>query len=107
GALKQFMTTKQSAIESIKAGMSKKLSTRGKITLENGICNYTATSEQTVLKIEGEKIIILEENSFNPEQSEVCKAAGYEADEVSSLFYENKPSLAVDLADLDASAASI
>ncbi len=85
--------------------MSKKLSTFTKIPTEIGFCEMRESAVQTVLKIEGDKIIVHSKENYAPAATPAC--AGFEASEVSVLFYEDKPSLASDLADLDASTADI
>lgn len=104
-ALKTLLTQRQMTLEKVNQGMSKKLATLTKIPTEIGFCELRETAIQTVLKIEGDKIIVHSKESYVPAATPAC--AGFETSEVSVLFYEDKPSLASDLADLDASAADI
>lgn len=104
-SLKTLLTQRKATLEKINQGMSKKLLTLTKIPTEIGFCELNETAIQTVLKIEGDKIIVHSKESYVPAATPAC--AGFESSEVSVLFYEDKPSLAADLADLDASAADI
>lgn len=104
-ALKTLLTQRQATLERVNQGMSKKLTTLQKIPTEIGYCELRETAVQTVLKIEGDKIIVHSKENYVPAATPAC--AGFEASEVSVLFYEDKPTLAADLADLDASAADI
>ncbi len=102
---KSLLTQRQALLERVNPGMSKKLITVSKIPTELGPCEVSETSVQTVLKIEGQKIIVHSKESYVPAQTPAC--AGFESQEVAVLFYDAKPSLAEDLADLDASASQI
>ncbi len=104
-ALKTLLTQRQATLEKVNQGMSKKLITLTKIPTEIGFCELRETAVQTVLKIEGDKIIVHSKENYVPAATPAC--AGFESSEVSVLFYEDKPSLAADLSDLDASAADI
>lgn len=104
---KNLLTKNQEVLEEVHQGMTKKLMTSSKVETEFGQCAFTETAVQTVLKIEASKIIIYSKELFTPAQSEACLEAGYEAYEEIALFYEDKPSLAAELADLDAAAADI
>lgn len=103
--LKNLMTQKQSTLERINQGMTKKLVTTTKIPTELGPCEMIETAIQTVLKLEGEKIIVHSKEKYTPAGTPAC--AGFESQEVSVLFYEDKPSLALDLQDLEASRSDI
>lgn len=102
---KTLLLQRQATLEKVNQGMSKKLITLTKIPTEIGFCELRETAVQTVLKIEGDKIIVHSKENYFPAATPSC--AGFEASEVSVLFYEDKPALASDLADLDASAADI
>lgn len=102
---KKILTERQTNLERINQGMSKKLVSLTKIPTELGFCEFTETAIQTILKIEAGKIIVHSKESYIPGQTPSC--AGFESQEVSVLFYEDKPTLAADLADLDASAETI
>lgn len=106
--LKQYMTTKKDTLESFRVGMTKQQITTASVELENAAkCDYRITSTQSILKVEGDKLIILAKEQFAPAATPACQAAGYRAFEESVLYYEAKPSLAQDLADLDESASAI
>ena len=102
---KNLLSQRQALLERVNQGMSKKLITVSKIPTELGPCEITETSVQTVLKIEGAKIIVHSKENYTPAATAAC--AGFESQEVAVLFYDEKPSLALDLADLDASASQI
>lgn len=102
---KTLLTQRQAVLERINAGMSKKITTITRYPTELGPCDMTETAVQTVLKIEGTKIIVHSKENYVPSATPAC--AGFEAQEVSVLFYEDKPTLALDLADLDETAAQI
>ena len=104
-ALKSLMTQKQATLEKIHQGMSKKLTSTSQVPTEKGPCELTETSIQTILKIEGDKIIIHSKEKYSPASTPAC--VGIEAQEVAVLFYEDKPTLKSDLEDLDASASQV
>lgn len=105
GTLKNLLIQKQATLEQVYPGMSKKISTITKIPTELGICEYKETAIQTILKIEGNKIIVHSKESSSPSPTPAC--AGFVSAEINVIFFEEKPSLSTDLADLDASASSI
>lgn len=102
---KTLLTQRKVTLEKINQGMSKKLTTITKIPTELGPCELNETAVQTILKVEGDKIIVHSKENYVPAASAAC--AGFESQEVSVVFYEDKPSLELDLADLDASASDI
>lgn len=102
---KALMTQRQLLLEKINPGMSKKLITLVKYPTESGACEVTETALQTVLKIEGDKMIVHSQESYAPAQTEAC--AGFESQEAAVIYYEAKPSLAADLANLDEAAGDI
>jgi len=102
---KNVLTQRQATLEKVNQGMSKRLVSLTKIPTELGFCELTETYIQTILKVESSKIIVHSKESYLPAQTPSC--AGFESQEVAVLFYEDRPSLAADLADLDASASSI
>lgn len=103
--LKNFMIQKKEIIERINPGMSKKLTTFSRIPTELGPCELTEEAIQTVLKIEGEKIIVHSKEKYTPSATPAC--AGFNSSEVAVVFFENTPSLASEIADLDASASKV
>lgn len=104
---KKLLTQRQVQLEFINEGMSKKLITNSVITNALGTCDFTETSVQTVLKIEGSKVIIHSKVIITAADTPACKEGNVESGEATILFYEEKPTLAADLADLDASANEI
>ncbi len=106
-SLKSFMGQKQTVIERVNVGMTKQLVTTGKIAVDAAVCNYTTTTDQSVLKIEGDKIIIHSKEKFSPDASTACTTAQYTPYEESIIFYSDKPSLTLDVLDLDAIAADV
>ena len=106
-ALKNLMTARQSQLETASVGMSKKVVTTSSIDVDGADCRFTQTALQSILRIEGDKLIVLSQESFVPESSDACSKSGYSAYTENILFYEAKPSLKADLAELDAGAADI
>ena len=104
--LKSLMTQRQAALESVNVGMSKQTSISGKVVMDNGECLYTQVTTQSILKIEGEKMIVLSKEKLTP-TSPTCEAGGMKPYEESILFYELKPTLKEELVDLDVSAPTI
>lgn len=103
-ALKSLMTARQATLEKVNAGMSKKVIT----TAKDIDCNYMTNSILSVLKIDGDKIIIYKKTRFSPQNSAACRAAGYTAGyDENIVFFADKPTLAKNLSDLDASAVNI
>ncbi len=105
--LRQLMTSKKDTLESFRIGMTKKVTTNATAQIGNSSCAYRVISTQSILKAEGDKLIILNKEQFSPAATAACMAAGYEAYVESILYYENKPSLVQDLKDLDESASAI
>jgi len=102
--LKNLFTAKKETLEKVHNGMTKKITT----TSKEDNCGILMTSTQSILKIAGEKVIILSKEKFQPQNTEACRTAGHTTSSDSSiLYYETKPTLKNDLEDLDASAASI
>ena len=104
---KKLLTERQVTLEKAVQGMSKRLVTQSVIDTDNGNCSYTQTVVQTILAKEGSKIIIHSVDNFVPAASEACTLSNYEAYTDTTLFYEDAPSLSVELADLDATAPSV
>lgn len=102
-SFKSLLTQKKATLESVNVGMSKKLVTTAKFSTDVGDCEYTLTALQTVMRIEGDKIIVLSQDEFVPANSKACEEAEAVGYKESMLFFESKPSLANDLADLEAS----
>lgn len=104
-SLKTLMTQKKALLENVYPGMSKKLTTVLKYETELGPCEVTETALQTVLRLEGEKIIVYSKETYKPAGTAAC--AGFESQSADVLFYEDKPSLTQELADLDETAPAI
>jgi len=102
---KNLLTQRQAVLEKINQGMSKKLTTITRYPTELGPCDMTETAIQTVLKIEGAKMIVHSKENYVPAPTPAC--AGFENQEVSVLFYEDKPTLVNDLSDLSETASQI
>lgn len=104
-ALKAFMTQKQAVLETVYPGMSKRLTTVVKYETELGPCEVTETANQTVLSIEGERIIVYSNETYKPAATAACD--GFETQTSKVLFYEDKPALSRELSELDESASLI
>ncbi len=99
-----LLQSKTTILEAVNPGMSKVVVTTSSVTLEDGAkCEFRQTAVESILKIEGEKMIVLSQQTFQPRMSEACTLAGIEAFEESVLFYEAKPSVAQDIQDLNES----
>lgn len=103
--VKTLMTQRQATLEKVYPGMAKQIVTLTKYPTEVGPCVVTETSLQTVLKVEGDKIIVHAKEKYVPASTEACE--GFEAQDVAVVFYQDRPSLALDMADLDEAASSI
>lgn len=104
---KSLLIQRQVLLETVNEGMSKKLITNSTITNSLGRCDFTETSVQTVLKIEGSKVIIHSKETITAADTPACKDENIVSGEATILFYEEKPTLEAELADLDTSAHEI
>lgn len=104
-SLKGLLTQRKAILEKVNQGMSKKVVTITKYPTELGPCDVTETAVQTVLKIEGEKMIVHSKETYTPATTAAC--AGFESQTLGVIFFEDKPSLEKDLADLDETAAQV
>jgi hypothetical protein len=103
--LKALLMQRQALLETVSPGMSKRIASRYTIETEAGRCEVTETADQTVLKIDAEKLIVFSRETYQVAPGAAC--AGVENQNVSVVFYEARPTLAADLADLDAVASQI
>lgn len=95
------LQSKKVILESVNAGMTKSMTTTSFATLEDGTkCEYTLVAVQSILKVDGDKIIVFSRESFRPVQTPVCVAGGMQAYQENVVFFEAKPSMAQDLKDL-------
>lgn len=95
----RVLTQKKATLEVLRPGMAKKLTTVSSFESEDGeLCNYVQTSTQSVLKIEGDKMIVLSDETFNPGPEAGC--LGSEAFSEKVLFFEDVPTIAQLSADL-------
>ena len=106
-AFKALLTMKQAVLEKATPGMSKKVVTTAKVETDAGACEYSQTAVQTILRLEGTKMIVHSKESLTLVPSSGCIDAGYENYNETVVFYVERPTLAADLAILDASAANI
>ncbi len=104
-SFKLLLSQRQVQIERINQGMSKKIVSVTTIPTEQGPCELTKESIQTILKIEGQKIIVHSKETYIPAQTPAC--LGLESREIVVLFYDVKPNLANILVDLDTSTSQI
>lgn len=102
--LATLMQSKKAVLETVSIGMSKSLVTTSSVTLEDGTkCDYTQTSLQSILKIDGDRMIVFSQESFQPIATPECAAGGIQAFQENVVFFEPKPTLTQDLADLNTS----
>ncbi len=106
-SLKTLFTQRRATLENVQAGMARRVLTKSYSIVEGQKCNYTVTSEETLLKIDGPKAYVFARESFAPEASPACRAGQLAAYEDKIVYLVEKPSLAGVLADLDASAADV
>ncbi|MES2527641.1 MAG: hypothetical protein V4598_11165 [Bdellovibrionota bacterium] len=99
--LATVLTSKKAVLENVKPGMSKSMTTTSFVALEDGTrCDYTQSSVQTILKLEGDKMIVYSQERFQPVLTAACAQSGMEAFQENVVFFEAKPTLAQDLKDL-------
>lgn len=96
---KKMLTANQKTLEEVHPGMSKRISSTSKIATEIGTCELDQTAVQTILSVEGSKIIVYSKEVQKPKDTPAC--AGFEATDLDVIFYESAPSLSDDLTDLD------
>lgn len=102
--LSTLLQSKKTTLEAVHVGMTKSMVTTASMTLDDGTkCDYRQTAIQTILKFEGEKMIVLSKETFQPAVKAECQAAGVEAFSEDVIFFEAKPTLAQDLQDLNES----
>lgn len=102
---KKLLSQNQKTLESVYPGMSKKITSVTKFETEKGICEVEQTATQTVLSLEGDKIIVFSKESQKPQATETCE--GFETASFDVLFYEAKPNLEADLNDLNSIAKDV
>jgi hypothetical protein len=102
---KDLLSQRKPVLEKIYQGMAKKLVTKTKFEVDGGFCESTEVAVQTVLKIEGSKVIVHSQESFVPGASSAC--AVVEPYNISVLFYQTAPSLSDDLSAIDDLASDI
>lgn len=103
--LKTLWTQRKAILEKVNPGMTKKITSITRIPTELGPCEMTEMAVQTILKIEDTKMIVHSKESYVPAMTPAC--AGFETQEIGILFYDEKPSLERDLADLSQTAPQI
>lgn len=106
--LKTLMTQRQSQLELVAPGMSKRVLTASSyITQAGETCEYTETSTQTILRLFGDRMVVVARNSFTPVPSVACTNDNFQAFEETVLFYATLPKLVEDLAALDQNATGL
>lgn len=102
--LATLMQSKKAVLEAVNVGMTKSTVTSSSVTLEDGTkCDYTQSSVQSILKIDGDKMIVFSKESFQPVVTEACTAGGLQAFQENVVFFEPKPVVTQDIADLNSS----
>jgi hypothetical protein len=102
--LAAVLQSKKAILEAVNVGMTKSMTTTSFATLEDGTkCDYTMSAVQSVLKVDGDRIIVLSQENFRPVPIPACVAGGMQAFQESVVFFEPKPTLAQDLQDLNES----
>lgn len=107
-AFKTLLTQKKATLEKVNVGMSKKVVTTSKAETESGaVCEYTQTAIQTILRIEGAKMIVHSNEALTLVPSAACTELEFQNYEETVVFYQDKPSAEADIAVLDEAAADI
>ena len=91
--LKKLLSLQKETHELVYPGMSRSLTTLTKIKSDSGTCEFKETAVQTVLKIEGSKLIIHSRENFTTNGSKTCAELDLENGEETILFYEERPTL--------------
>ena len=105
GELKNHLLRNKSSLEEVSQGMSAKFITTSSFQTENGNCQMTETVVQTVLKIEGDQMVVYSKEKYEPAATPACK--GFESDEARVLFYEEKPSVEKEIKALEENASTL
>lgn len=100
---KNLLSERKATIENVAAGMTKKVITKSVVETDSGSCKFMQAEEQTILKIEGSKMIVHSKESFAPAVSKECSDAGFEAYQETVIFYEDLPQLSDILKGVDES----
>ena len=103
--MKNHLLRNKASLEEVHQGMSGKFITKSSFQTENGSCEMTETVVQTVLKIEGEQIIVYSKEKYEPAATSACK--GFETQEAAVLFYEGKPSVEKEIKGLVENASTL
>jgi len=102
--LKTLLQKNKALLEKVQPGMTKKVVST--MTTEN--CTFRITSTDTVLKIEDAKAIVFSKEKFQPQNTQACQKLGYTASsEQDYLYFEAKPSINLEIEDLDSLKSSI
>lgn len=104
-AMKSLMQQRKATLEQLNQGMSRKMTTVSRVATEKGPCEITSVAIQTMLKVQGENMIVFSKENYTPAATPAC--AGFGAQSVAVVFYDDKPTLASDLKELDENASDI
>jgi hypothetical protein len=108
--LKGLMTARKTILEKFNVGMTKRI-TGYNVAVYDDVpaCKFKQVTNQSVIKIEAARALILSKVRNFPANTPACREAGFvkAEPESGSIFYISKPSLEQDLKDLDAMAANI
>lgn len=100
--LKSLMLSKKDALEVVTAGMSKRLTTLSYIELEDGKrCNFKQVVDQSVLKVQDDRMLVYSLQKFMPANTPDCLQNGYRPFAEKLLFYDVKPTIAMEIEELE------
>jgi hypothetical protein len=100
--IESLMTSQQTVLENVSVGMTKNIVSTGTIDVNGADCKFTQTQLQSIMRIDGAKMIVFSQESFVPESSTACTAGEFKAYKENVLFNENKPTLSASVSALNA-----
>lgn len=96
--LKSLMLSKKDALEVVTPGISKRLTTLSYIDLEDGKrCNYKQVADQSILKVQDDRVLVYSLQKFMPANTPDCLQNGYRPFAEKILFYDVKPTVALEI----------
>lgn len=105
---KALMTERQTLLEKVTSGMTRKEVTLASLQTQVGEdCRYKQTVAQTILKVEPERMLVYSLETFAPANTPGCRRGGIRPEVQKMIYYQGLPKLADDLAALDATATDV
>ncbi len=100
--LETIMNTQKLVLESVSVGMTKSIVSTGSIDVDGAECKFTQTQLQSIMRIDGQKMIVFSKESFVPEASTACTAGEFTSYKENVLFNQDKPTVLKNISSLDA-----